>query len=228
MSERLHQLPMFASIKAEVVEHLTRDIPRKLFKKGDTIIKQGSRDFKAYVLVEGKVGVWAESKEGVKTTVIFHTAPFVLGLLEIWRERPALGTIVAMETCETLVFTKRDFLRLVQSSHQFCINLLQIVSNLSYKMAKDRRIRLFGKVEHLVANTLCSFAQLYGEEHRYGTLVRKDVNKSEIAEILGVARRSVIRAFEQLESENLIQINRRELVIPDVEALRKKAQANFA
>ena len=227
-TERLHQLPLFASIKHEVVDQMTRDLPRKLFKKGDLIIQQGNRDLKAYILVEGKLGVYAESKDGIRTAVMFHRAPFVVGVLEIWRERPALGSIVAIEPCSVIVLTKKDFLRLVQSSHQFCINLLQIISNLSYKMAKERRIRLFGRVEHLVANTLCSFAQLYGEEHHYGVLVRKEVNKSEIADILGVARRSVIRAIEQLEEEELIQLSgspgRRELVIPDLEALRAKAQ----
>ena len=79
----------------------------------------------------------------------------------------------------------------------------------------------------MVAGTHCSFAQLYREEHRYGILIRKEINKSEIAEILGVARRSVIRAFETLEEEKLVQLEKKQLVIPDIVALRRKANAPF-
>lgn len=223
MSEALHTLPIFTSLSPDTIDHLTRGLPRKTFKKGETLLRQGARDLKGYLLLDGKVGVFSESKDGMRTAIIFHEAPFVLGVIELARERAYLGTVEAIEPCSTIVITRKDYLRMLQSSHQVAVNMVQLLSNLLYKTGTDRRIRQFGRVEHLVANTLCSFAQLYGEEHRYGILVRKDVNKSEIAEILGVARRSVIRAMEELEGEGLVQVQGKTLVIPDLEALRKKA-----
>ncbi len=223
--ENLSKLPLFTSIAADQIEHLTRHLPRKNFKEGDILVQQGSKDLRGFLLLDGKVGVYAEAKSRVRTTIIFHQAPYLFGFLELWRERSYLASIVAIEPCSTIVVSKKDYLKLLHSNHQVCINMVQLLSNLLYKTAKDYRLKMFGQVDNLVANTLCSFAQLYGEEHRYGVLVRKEVNKSEMAEILGVARRSVIRAMESLEKEGLIQVQKKQLVIPDLKALRKKAQA---
>jgi CRP-like cAMP-binding protein len=79
-------------------------------------------------------------------------------------------------------------------------------------------------VENLLANTIGSFAQMYGEEHRYGTLIRREIRKTELAEILGVARKSVIRAYRKLIDDKLIQQQGGYLVIPDLEALKAKAR----
>ena len=225
--DSLKQLPLFASLNFDTIERLTEDLPRQNFKKDELIIRQGEKNLQAYLLVEGKVGVYAESHEGVKSTLVFHEAPCVLGEIEIWQERPYLGSVIAIEPCTTLVLNKNRYLKLLHSNHQVCVNMVQLLSNQLYRDATQTRMRLFGRVEHLVAGTLCSFAQLYGEEHRYGILIRKEINKSEIAEILGVARRSVIRAFETLEEEKLVQLEKKQLVIPDIVALRRKANAPF-
>lgn len=225
MLDRLKQLPLFSSLPFEVIEKLTKEFPKQNFKKDQLLIKQGDKNLQAYLLMEGKAGVYAESSGGVKTTLVFLEAPCLIGEIEIWQERPYLGSVVAIEPCTALVISKKNYMKMLHSNHQVCINMVQLLSNHLYQDATASRMRLFGRVEHLVANTLCSFAKLYGEEHRYGILIRKDINKSEIAEILGIARRSVIRAFEQLEEEKLIQLDKKQLVIPDLAALKKKASA---
>lgn len=225
--DKLKQLPLFASLPYETIERLTSDLPRQSFKKEQLLIRQGEKDLQAFLLTEGKVGVYTESHEGIKSTLVFQEAPSILGEIEIWQERPYLGSVVAIEPCTAIVLSKKNYLKLLHSNHQVCINMVQLLSNQLYRDATAVRMRLFGRVEHLVAGTLCSFAQLYGEEHRYGILIRKEINKSEIAEILGVARRSVIRAFDTLEEEKLIQLDKKQLVIPDIIALRRKANAPF-
>src|SRR5687767_10958979 len=97
--ENLSRLPLFNSLSADTVDHLTKHLPRKSFKEGDIIISQGAKDLKGYFLLDGKVGVYAESKERVKTTIIFHQAPYLFGFIELWRERPYIGSIIAIEPC---------------------------------------------------------------------------------------------------------------------------------
>ena len=218
---------LFAGVPPETVDRLLEGAPRKHFKKGETLLKQGKRELQAHLLTEGRVGVFAEAPTGIKSAMVFHEAPFLVGGIELWMEKPNLGSVVAMEPCSSIVFSKKAFQELLQKNHQICINLVQLLSNLTYQIAQERRTRIFGNVEHLVASTLLSFAQFYGEEHRYGILIRKDVTKSEIAEILGVNRRSVIRAVESLHEEKLIDWQDRQCVVPDLSKLREKALAPF-
>lgn len=223
MEDKLYRFPLFAGLPRPTVENLADRFTKKTFKRGDRLHKQGEKDQRVTLLIDGKAGVYAETPDGNKTALIFHEAPAIFGHVEIFQERPVLGSVIAIEPCVGLVLPRSEFLKMLHGYHQVSINLCSIFSSLLYRIAKDRRVRMFGRVEHLVANTLCSFAQLYGEEHRYGVLVRKEINKSEIAQILGVNRRSVIRALAQLEEDKLIRIEDRQLVIPDMAALQKKA-----
>ena len=120
---------------------------------------------------------------------------------------------------------KKEYLKLLQSSHQFSINMVKMLSNLIYFTARDQHVRMFGQVDHLIANTLCAFARLYGEEREDGILIRRDISKSELASILGIARRTVIRALQEMETEGLLSIEGKEVVIPDLIALQRKAFA---
>jgi CRP-like cAMP-binding protein len=170
------------------------------------------------------VAVNVEGKQGAHS-LSFHAAPDIFGIIEIWREHPYLANVVAIEPCQALVLDRKSFLKMLQSNHQVAINLAQFVSELIYQAGRDREVQLFGKVEHLLANTICYFAKLYGEEHSYGILVRREINKSELATMLGVARRSVIRGLESLAEEQLIRLEGKQLVIPDPKALKKKARS---
>ena len=225
-SDKTPRFPLFAAIDGDKVEALTAPLPRKQFRKGDIIIKQGGKDLKGYLLIEGKVGIYAES-DGIKTTLLTQPAPFLFGEIELLQEKPNLASVVAMEPCTVLILTRPVLLQWLHSNHQLSINFAQMVTRVLYNTAVSWRLRIFGQVEHLVANTLCSYAQMYGEEHRYGVLVQKEINKSELAEIVGVARKSIIRALDQLQKEGLIQLDKKQLIIPDLGALRAKANAPF-
>lgn len=225
VEEKLNRFPLFAGLPRETVERLTARCVRKSFRRGERLHRQSEKDQRVTLLIDGKVGVYAEMPDATKTALIFHEAPAIFGHVEIFLEKPILGSVIAIEPCVGLIMPRTDFLKMLHGNHQIAINLCHVFSSLLYRVAKDRRVRMFGRVEHLVANTLCSFVQLYGEEHRYGVLVRKEINKSEIAQILGVNRRSVIRALALLEEEKLIRIEERQLIVPDVAALQKKAHA---
>lgn len=219
----LKVLPIFAGLSADQIDAVTKSLPRKVFRKHETIIEQGEKGRSAYLLLEGKVEVYCESKEGQRVTVIYHEAPFIFGELEIWDGRKCLASVRAIERSETLVLDRSAFLKLVHSHHQVAVNLAKLVSDLLYKTGEDRRVKFFGRVEHLLANTLCSFAKMYGIEHRYGVLIQQDVTNTELAEILGVARKSVIEGVAKLQKENLIQKDGNKFIIPDLAALRRKA-----
>lgn len=222
--ENLSQIPVFAGIDHETIVQLTHHLPRKSFDVGDMLISQGSRSLNGYMLLEGRVEVYYTSKDEEKTTIIFHEAPWVVGQVELWEEYPCLANVEAIEPCVALEMSKKDYLGLLHSSHQVAINMVRVMSQLLWITGEDRRVKFFGRVEHLLANLICHFATMYGQREERGVVLTKPVNKSEIAEILGVARRSVIRAFDQLESEKLLYVQAQQLVIPNLIALQDKAR----
>jgi CRP-like cAMP-binding protein len=118
---------------------------------------------------------------------------------------------------------KKEFYTLLNSSHQFAINLVKILSKLLLQDGVSRRVESFGAVNNLVANTLCSLAQIYGEERDAGVLVRKEISQSELAKMVGTSRKSIIHALTHLTENSLIEKEDKYFFIPNLIALQSFA-----
>jgi CRP-like cAMP-binding protein len=178
-------------------------------------------------MVEVVAATAAAGEARQRRTILYHAAPYIVGFIELIHKHPLLGTVVALERVECLEVDRAAYLGILQRNHQLAINVVKMLSELLWQTAEDRRVRLFGSVDHLVANSLCYLARLYGEERSSGVLITKELNKSALAESLGVARRSVIRAIENLEAEGLVEISGRQVWIPDLRALQRRARDPF-
>lgn len=222
--DSLKKSPVFQGLSFDEIERLVSKLEKRKIKKNELIIKQGQRGLNAYLLTKGKVEVFYLSKDGEKTTIIYHEAPFIFGEVELWEEHPYLANVAALEICEIIEIPKRDYLRILHSNHQVCINLIKLLSNLLWQTGEDRRVRFFGRVEHLLANLICYYANLYGEKRNGGIVIKNDVNKSKLADALGVARQSVIRAFKEIEKEGLVKTEEKQIFIPDIGRLTNKAR----
>jgi CRP-like cAMP-binding protein len=224
MKESLSVFPFFSQLSKRDVDALLKGLPRKQFKNGDKILKQGQPCTEAHLLIEGKVEVTTTGPRGAEVHILLHQAPSLFGIIEIWREARHLGNVVAMGPCTTLTLDKAAYLRLLHSSHQACVSIIQFLSDQIYQNGSDHRTRLFGAAEHALSGFLLAHAASLGEVTQAGTVLRIPINKSQIANSLGMSRRQIIRAFEILTKENLIEGQSGQLVILDVEALRRKAR----
>lgn len=220
----LMTLPAFAGVPLDEIVRLTQNLPRKNFKRGDRIIRRGQYAKEAYLLLKGKVEVFQQSEVGLRITVLYHEAPFFFGEIELFEERAYSANVKAMESCETLVVSKNNYLKILHSNHQVAVNMIHLLSNLLCEIIENRRIQLFGRTENSLANLLWYHAKLFGKKEKEGTTIQKPLNKSELATVLGISRPSIINAFKQLQKEGLVILKNKYLFIPSIEALLAKAR----
>ncbi len=224
MKSGVASFPFFSQLSRREVEVLLSGLPKRTFKNGDFILRQGEPCQKAYLLLEGKVEVTTTGPRKTLVHIMLHQAPSLFGIIEIWREEKHLGNIVALEPCTTLELDKAAFLRLLHSSHQACVSIIQFLSDQIYQNGSDHRTRLFGSAEHALASYLLAHAASLGEQTQAGVVLRMTINKSQIANSLGMSRRQIIRAFEILTEAKLIEGNSGQLILLDTEALRRKSR----
>ncbi len=213
--------PLFTGVPLSEIQSITKNFHTQSYRSGQIIINQGDKASQGYLLLQGKVEVFYKSRKGLKTTIILHNAPNIFGVLEFHDERPRLAYVSAIEKSTLLIFSKKQYFEMLQKNHQIAINQIKILAKLMYQVGEDRRVKFFGHVEHLLANLLRSYADLYGEERDDGIYIRKELSKTELADALGVARQSVIRAFNALLEQGLICVDRKNIIIPDIIALKK-------
>ncbi len=216
--------PFLSQLSKREVETLLSGLPKRQFKNGDFILRQGEPCQHAYLLLEGKVEVTTTGPRDTEVHIMLHQAPSLFGIIEIWREARQLGNVIALEPCTTLQLDRAAYQRLLHSSHQACVSIIQFLSDQIYQNGADNRTRLFGTAEHALANYLLAHAASLGETTQSGIVLRMPINKSQIANSLGMSRRQIIRAFELLTKEGLIEGQSGQLIILDAEALRRKGR----
>jgi CRP-like cAMP-binding protein len=221
----LIQTPIFKGLPLETVERIERELPRKTVGRGGLIIHQGQKSAAAYVLLDGKIEAYYDSADGRTVSIILHSAPFFFGAFELIGQTPYLANVKAIERCQLAVLKREVYLRLLHSHHQIAVNMVAMLSHLMCVTGEDRRVKFFGQVKHLLANTLCALSELYGERHKGGILIAKRLKQEELADMLGVSRKSVLRALRELKGANLVAQSGGYFILRDIDSLRKMARS---
>ena len=100
---------------------------RKVFKAGETILKQGEAGDSAYIIEEGKVEIRFKDAEGRERVLGTRGANAMIGEMAIIDNAPRTATIVALEDCKLLEITQHDFSRRLESADSVLKMATQVI-----------------------------------------------------------------------------------------------------
>lgn len=90
------------------------------FKKGDTIIQQGTLADKVYTLLEGDADAVCD---GIKVGEVH--ADEIFGALAVFTRQPRIASVVATSDCTVLAVRKEEFVELIDHQPQICLGLIE-------------------------------------------------------------------------------------------------------
>lgn len=90
------------------------------FRKGETIIEQGTVADRVYTLLEGSADALCD---GVKVGEIHPDEIF--GALAVFTRQPRIASVVAASDCTVLAVRKEEFIDLVDHQPHICVNLIE-------------------------------------------------------------------------------------------------------
>lgn len=93
------------------------------FRKGETIIEQGTEADRVYTLLEGR----AEAlRDGVKVGDIQENEIF--GALAVFTRQQRMASVIAASDCTVLAVRKEEFIDLIDIQPQICLGLIEEMS----------------------------------------------------------------------------------------------------
>ena len=105
-------------------EFLRRETELRDYKKGQTVFKQGDPGADCmFAVVEGAIDIQIGS-ETVERVQPVH----VFGEMALIEQRPRSATAIAAVDSRVAVIDKRRFLRLVEQTPLFALNMMQVIS----------------------------------------------------------------------------------------------------
>lgn len=123
--------------------------------------------------------------------------------------------VIANTDCKIIIIPKTEFVKLLQENETILVNYLNIISNKAQFLSSRLNILSLKDLKAKLSHYILSQTQ-------NGRVINFTMsqNQTKLADFLGVARPSLARAFKQLVDDNIIELNRSDVRILDINRLR--------
>lgn len=210
MSERSSSLvsSLRGLVSDEVWAGLTA-YPVRHRRAGDTLLKQGDPGTEVIVLVSGLVKIVHADRHGRKRLLAFRGPGEILGEMALQSGDVRLAHVEAMSTCKFSPILAADFHRLVRD-----YRLAGALAVLTARRLREQTEVYDGDVCERLVMALLRLVEVSGGARSFS------LTRDELAQHIGVGRKSVSKALAQL-GPGLVQAGRSRVGVVDVEGLRK-------
>jgi CRP-like cAMP-binding protein len=218
MYERLSWSPVFKGLSAlEIKEMLNRVQHRYIaYKKGKTIASRGDKCEKLMVLINGSVRGEMIDFNGKAMEVETINAPRPIAPGFIFGKNNFFPVdVVADRDITVLSMPKPSLIQLIQLDKAVLNNYLDIISNRAYFLSERLWFMSFKTIKEKFAHYI--FTLLGPGENK----IVLPKSQQELSEFFGVSRPSLARVIREMDEAQVIEHNRREIVIKDSDKLKE-------
>ncbi len=201
------QAPCFQNLLSEEAELVRASKTQVLFRKGDSLTKQGA--FASYVLfvISGLVKQYLEG-DGTKNynLRIIKPGEFV-GLSSVFSGNTFNYSSVALTDCQVYLIEKEAIAKVVRQNGNFGFNIIKRYCEQNTNLFSTVRNILYKQMNGRMAETLLYIDSLKTEKAEiFQLLSRKD-----IADFAGIAMESAVKLLKAFEKDGLIQLHEKDI-----------------
>jgi CRP/FNR family transcriptional regulator, cyclic AMP receptor protein len=198
----LRNVPLFSVLPENQLALLTSAVSRKSFPRGTTIIAAGDVTESLYVIISGRLKVMISDDEGREVILAILGPNEFFGEMGLIDDAPRSASVAALEACELLSLSKRDFKRCLADNFEMAMTVMRgLVKRLreaDQKIGSLALMDVYGRVAHL----LLEMAETVDGQK----VVTRKLAKQDIAKMIGASREMVSRVMKDLQSGGYIDV----------------------
>lgn len=185
------------------------------YKKGETIIKQGTPANHVVYLEKGFARLNI-TDQGITSCIDLSISGSFLGLMCSFTAKNFIFSAVAIEDCRISIMNKEVINSLLKENSNFSIAIINYISETTSNLVLWMSRLRYKHIEGAVSILLMKFSKYYSN-----LCFELPVTRKELAEILGYSKESVINTLSKFKKEEIISINNRNKVeILNIERLQ--------
>lgn len=217
----LKKCDLFERLSDAEAERLNRRALVRKFKKKTVIYAPAEAGERVLVLAMGRVKIYDLTPEGRETILAFVEQGELFGEMAALDGQPRQEFAEAAEDCEVLAIPGADFMALLESRADLSLSVTKLIGLRRQRIETRLRSILFLSTRPRLIRVLIELVETHGE--RIGTrfVIRFPLSHQDFAGLIGVSRETVTLTLGQLQAEGLITIERRRVVLLDLDRLRR-------
>jgi CRP-like cAMP-binding protein len=184
------------------------------YKKGEVILKQGSKTNNLVFLTQGMVK-FVYDNNGKDLIITIDKAQTLLGLANILNEDINLFSIIAIEDCKGCLIDSNRFKIQLINNRQFMIEIMSISTQLF-----RQSILNFISIAHKQSNGRIADVLIYLSKNIYNdNNFVLTLSRQELADFAGCSKELIIHTLRNFDADNVIKVSGKNIEILDFERL---------
>jgi CRP/FNR family transcriptional regulator, cyclic AMP receptor protein len=214
--------PFLLTEEASVAEQIAALGEIRPYRAGEFVYRQGSLSDYFYQVVRGRLRLYISRADGSERVLSYAEPGAGIGESTCFDGLPRYASCVAMVNSELLAVSRQAILDAGRRQPEILVEMTRRIS---------RKARLFAM--HIAADGLPArgrvalmldhLVEAYGVNRPDGIHLRVQYSLDELALMIGVTRVTMSRELARLISDGLVTRQGREIVVPDLAALRAVA-----
>ncbi|MCB2015981.1 MAG: Crp/Fnr family transcriptional regulator [Hydrogenophaga sp.] len=209
----LSMLPLFQEMTSAELDRLAQGSQLREFARGALVFRIGDPCNEFHVTVSGQIKLFAISPAGQEKIIelVGPGASFAEALM--FMERPYIINAQALTDTLMLSVSREAVLQEIRGDAQFCMRMLAGLSRRLHGLVNDvQAYSLHSGVERVIGYLMRDLPEDGGPE---AASVLLPVSKASIASRLSMTPEYFSKVLRELEDKGLIEVDKREIRIPD-------------
>ncbi len=203
---------------SQEITSFTNERSLRTHKRKETIFSERHYPNALYLINKGKIKTFKTNEAGKELITGIHKEGDFLGYVSLLEDIAYSESAEVLEDAEIYVIPKQDFFTLVYNNKEVSRKFIQLLSN-NLSESEDRLIRLaYNSVRKRVAEALVQLHDRYQTSDALKTPI--PISREDLAGIVGTATESVIRTLGDFKEEKLIEIQKGDISILNLDKLK--------
>lgn len=202
MYDILEKTELFKGISSEIIKDLLNNVSwtSPKYNKEEIIACTGNRMTQIHLLIKGSVrGEMVDSSGKVVKINDIKAGSLIAPAFLFGKDQSYPTNITANESVETICFSKKEFIKLLQKNGKVLGNYLFIISSITQFLAKKINFLTFSTIKEKFMFYVSSIS-----ESENSQTICLPMTQEDLAEQFGVTRPALGRAIRELHHEKVI------------------------
>ena len=217
--EYIKKISFFSEIDEEDADKISKLIIERKYKKNMMVFMEGERAEAVFFVKKGKIKISKSASDGKEHIIHIMTDGDVFAEACLFGMSHYPAYAEAIEDSEVYMIKNSDLEKLLEAYPKMAIQIIKVLSkrlNLVSTQIENLALRdAYGKTAALIIQLLRNS----GIAAKNGVVLRTDLSRQDMGNMVGLTRETLTRALTRLKNDGIIDIDRDEIRLLDVEKL---------
>lgn len=194
---------------------------RLVYEKGEFVIRPGSAPQGVYYILSGLVKAYDITKYGEENLLIIRQPGEILGLTWAITGEDRHIIYATLARTELMQITRDQFNDFIHTNPAAALPLVDMLVDM-YRLHSERILNLeYRTVRERLVSFLLSMGRRFGRQTSEGLMLDVPLRHQDIASSISATRETTGRELSALERQGLLKSKQSNIILRDIEKLRK-------